>query len=313
MSLNSMLQNAATLYRSKLASRASTQPNPPGGAGSGLFSDPYVTSYTPNPAGPYSNSISGPYDISGITSSANRLSSASPFQKTAFTPFNFTAPSLSTTKYKTLGPRAGLGSYGRTSDEELSKVGELGLNAGLRPIRSQSEERMRMATQGFGNNLRGPALQELILKNAMKTGEDISGVGSDIASMIAGTKLQEGQTARSAEWADKSKVAQDYWDQMMEANKGMFADEAAVKKYNADANMTTQEKQAAENMAGANFGFEQNKYASDDQLARDKAYADAAFKWLEEQVGLNQQEASAWQNVMGYIGGMSGTSPAWGG
>lgn len=147
----------------------------------------------------------------------------------------------------------------------------------------------------------------------MKTGEDISGVGSDIASMIAGTKLQEGQTARSAEWADKSKVAQDYWDQMMEANKGMFADEAAVKKYNADANMTTQEKQAAENMAGANFGFEQNKYASDDQLARDKAYADAAFKWLEEQVGLNQQEASAWQNVMGYIGGMSGTSPAWGG
>ncbi len=236
-----------------------------------LFDDPYSGNYASmNAPSPWE--VNDPnarkYDISAITGAIGQLKN-SPYQanRQGYSPYQFKTPNYGS-----------IGSYGSAAPQEVSSAYDTGLNAAISPLRAQGNARMRSMSQGFeGGRFNGPAARELAMKNAAQTGSDIADVGKTIGSGISQRMLQQGETARAANWQDAGQRR----DVMFQAEQDR------------------QKNEAAQNFQSAGFSDSQAQFMANDQLQRANAMAGLGGGLLSIQRNLGQDAWQRWMDMQG--------------
>ena len=191
--------------------------------GSNFYQAPSYMDVGTDPMGPK-------YDISNINAGLGMMKGNN-YKTKQYNPYQFSTPGLNT-----------LGSYGKTSDADMSNVYGKSLSMATRPLRAQGEERMRGMSQGFeGGRFGGAANREMAMKSSMQTGSDISDVAGGIGTAMSERMLGQDETAREKEWSDKGSV-----------RDSLFA-----------AEQNKQISQASENLKAAGFNDEQARYLAE--------------------------------------------------
>lgn len=211
------------------------------------------------------------YDISGINKGAQALSKGFQYNPQSFTGFNYSTPGFSQ-----VAPRSLVGGQRPTDKKTLADTYDLAMGSELSPIMAQAGERMRGVTQGFeGGRLTGPAMQEMILKNAQKTGSDVQDVSRGIGSQLAGRHLSQLETEEQGANEEKKQTQTEQLGERTKQRDTLF-----------QAEIDRQSKQAQMDYLKAGFSDEQAKALANGVMSNATLLANQGNAWVNTQMGM---------------------------
>lgn len=215
------------------------------------------------------------YDFSYLYGGLDALS-GDRYKKSSITPYQFDV-----TRNKATGvgapERIGEGFYGDVQRSTMRNM--------LPTLLSQSNERMRQLSQGFGGGgLSGGAEKELQLKNSMQLGSDIADMEKGIGQTIAQSRLSDEQSRNAA----------------------AFAELQRVRDLNLQTNLDQQKAQADENFRAAGFNDASARAESADLLSRITAMMQGGAQIPQLQGALQNQAMNAYFNILGNLQGLTG-------
>jgi hypothetical protein len=261
--------------RDTFGTQAATGMQRPRASGGGLNSSGMFGSY----AGfkPSTNPIDfaqSSYDMSGIQQGSQMLGE-NRINIAQHNPYQYSQPMFDN-----------IGGYGRSSPGEIQGVYDQAMRTGLKPVMSQSKERMRQMGQGFGGGgVSSGARGQLALRNSQQTGADVQNLSGQISSQLADRSLGQAEKERDADYQTRNTIFNATRDQ--------------------------QKNQASENFQSAGFNADAATRMASDATTRAQSMLQYGMQLPQLQMALNKEGMAPFGQMMDYLmkGSMTEVNP----